>query len=295
MRILPLRIYISPLITVSMITPTLLGQQQKKFLGNPENLSQSLLMHDLFDKILSLAKLEHSVFIIGEIGSGKKRIAKIIHNNSTHSAGPFYSFYCLDIDEKEYEGAFWGHLEFEDNFLTLRYEVLENVVGGTLFLDQFSELSLPLMLKIIDSLNKGSKHLFRHNKMGRPRFILSFNQESYQELIKSSVWDQLLEELNPVVVMLPPLRERKEDIPILINYFLQKIKHEDERWKNLSISDQALRKCFDYAWQGNMLQLKNALIRGAILSYGQTIESKHLPFSMDWQFPYELNGKKINP
>lgn len=250
-------------------------------------------MQDLFDKILSLAKLELNVFIVSEIGSGKKRIAKIIHDNSTRSAESFYSFYCLDIDENQYEEAFWGHLEFEDEFLTLRYDVLEKAVGGTLFLDQFSELSISFMLKIIESLHKGSNHLFRHNKFGKPRFIFSFNQESYQELTHSSIWDHLLKKLNPIVIMLPPLRERKEDIPILIDYFIQEIKQKNDRWKNLSISGAALQKCFNYNWPGNMLQLKNALLQGAILSYGQTIEEKHLPFSMDWQLPYELNGQKI--
>jgi DNA-binding NtrC family response regulator len=122
--------------------------------------------------------------------------------------------------------------------------------------------------------------------------ILSFNQESYRDLINSSVWATLLANLDPVVVMLPPLRERKEDIPILINSFLKEIKDQNSEYNNLSISPQALYDCFNYSWPGNIRQLKNAIFQGAILSYGQMIKSEHLPFTMSWDLQYKLNSDK---
>lgn len=252
----------------------------------------SPLMQDIFHKVLQLAKLDTNVFIIGEIGSGKKKIAEIIHQNSKRSAKPFYSFYCVDINEDDYKDTFWGHLNFDENQLLLKYEALEQVQSGILYLDQFSELSQKYMLNIIASINKGIQQLYRTDTTSKPRLILSFNQESYQGLTKSSVWDTLLSQLDPVVIMLPPLRERKEDIPILINNFLNEIKEQNKDYSNLKISPQALHDCFNYSWPGNIRQLKNAILQGAILSFGQTIKSEHLPFTMNWNLPYKLDNNK---
>jgi len=276
-----------------MTVPTLQKYLKKSSLSDPEKSSRSILMQDIFHKILKLAKLEATVFIVGEIGSGKKRLANIIHKNSNRSRGPFYSFYCVDIDENQYQEAFWGHLKFEDEHLTLKYDAIEKACGGTLYLDHFSQLSPTFMMKIIESFKKGVNNLFRHDKSGIPRLIISFNQESYQEIINTPVWSRLLDLLDPMVVMLPPLRERKEDIPILIEHFLNELREQNNNCKSLKISKQALGDCFNYNWPGNIRQLKNALLQGAILSYGQTIESRHLPFSMNWQLPYEFDGKRM--
>lgn len=254
--------------------------------------SKSALMQDIFFKILRLAKLDSNVIIIGEIGSGKKRLAHIIHENSHRAQGPFHSFYCVDIDENDYKNAFWGHLTFGVNSIALRYDALEKASNGILYLDQFSELPANYMINILDSYSKGCAQLFRFNKLATPRLIISINQESYNKILRSSTWEKMLDELDPVVIMLPPLRERREDIPILINYFLKEIKENSKEFKDLDISTQALYDCFNYSWPGNIRQLKNAIMQGAILSYGQTIKSEHLPFSMSWKLPYDLDGKE---
>ncbi len=266
------------------IKNTLLKDTEKSF--------ASPLMQDIFHKVLQLAKLDSNVFIIGEIGSGKKKIAEFIHQNSKRSTKPFYSFYCVDINEDDYKDTFWGHLNFEGNQLTLKYEALEQTQGGILYLDQFSELSQKYMLNILSSIDKGINQLYRLDNSSKPRLILSFNQESYRDLINSSVWQTMLAQLDPVVIMLPPLRERKEDIPILVNNFLKEIKEQNQDYKNLKISPQALYDCFNYSWPGNIRQLKNAILQGAVLSFGQTIKSEHLPFTMNWNLPYKLDSNK---
>jgi len=85
------------------------------------------------------------------------------------------------------------------------------------------------------------------------------------------------------------LRERKEDIPQLIQSLLQEIKTSYAGYKDLTISTEALYECFNYSWPGNIRQLKNALLQGAILSYGKTIEIPHLPFTMNWKLPYNID------
>lgn len=266
---------------------------QKSRLTDIEKASRSVLMRDIFYKLLSIAKLDSNAIVIGEIGSGKKRLAEIIHQNSYRADGPFYSFYCLDMDEERYKDAFWGHLQFEDENLTLKYDALEKASGGILYLDQFSELPPSLMLNIIESYLKGTKQLFRYDKTHKPRLVISFNQHSFHKILDTSLWEQLLNLLDPVVVMLPPLRERKEDIPLLIEHFMDEIREKNKEWKDLRISAQALCECFNYSWPGNLRQLKNAILQGAILSYGKTIECKHLPFSMTWQLPYEFEGNRL--
>jgi DNA-binding NtrC family response regulator len=256
-----------------------------------ERTSRSVLMQDIFKKILGLAKLDTPVVVIGEIGSGKKRLAQIIHENSDRAEGPFHTYYCVDVNEDEIKEAFWERIEFDEDHIILKYEVLEKATGGILYLDQFSELPPHMMLEMIQSLNKGIKQIFRYDRTSRPRLIISLNQESYRKILNTRVWDTILQELDPVVIMLPPLRERREDIPIIIDFILQEIKQLGADWKDLNISQQAKSECFNYHWPGNIRQLKNAIMQGAILSYGRTIESNHLPFSMSWTLPYEMQDK----
>lgn len=254
--------------------------------------SKSALMQDIYYKILRLAKLDSNVIIVGEIGAGKKRLAHIIHENSSRANQPFYSFYCVDVDESAYKDAFWGHLSFGVNSVVLRYDALEKSSNGVLYLDQFSELTPHFMANILESYLKGCAQLFRYNQSAKPRLIISLNQESYHNILNTSIWEKLLDKLDPVVIMVPPLRERREDIPILIGHFLNEIRQNSSEYKDLNISSQALCDCFNYHWPGNVRQLKNAIMQGAILSYGQTIESEHLPFSMSWKLPYRVDEKK---
>lgn len=250
-------------------------------------------MKDIINKILTLAKLDSNVVIIGEIGSGKKRLARLIHQNSYRSKGPFHSFYCVDVNEDAYKEAFLEHLQFEENHIVLKYDAIEKAREGILYLDQFSELSPYFMLNIIHSFVHCSKHHFKYDKTSKPRLIISMNQESYQEIHNTTTWKSVLQLIDPIAIMLPPLRERKEDIPFYIEVFLKEIKEKYQEWKDLKISPQAFSECSKYNWPGNLRQLKNAILQGAILSYGKTIETRHLPFSMSWKLPYDFEDNKL--
>lgn len=262
--------------------------QQNNSKGEIGFTTDSSLMKDIFKKVKSIASLEKHVILIGEIGVGKKRLAHAIHNNSNRSDGPFHSFYCVDINEAEFKEAFWEHIHFENEHLQIKYDVLEKSGGGILYLDQFSELSSSFMLNLIDSYIRGCKQLYKYNPSLSPRLIISISQEVFQSLTKTEVWSKLLKSLNPISIMLPPLRERKEDIPLLIKTFLEDAKRSEPEWVNLRMSQSAINECILYSWPGNVRQLKNAIIQGAVLSHGEVIESHHLPFSMNWKLPYNL-------
>lgn len=273
--------------------PTLTRNQPDQALLNElEKSLKSALMQDIYDKVLKLAKVDKHVVVVGEIGSGKKRLAEIIHKNSSRSNGPFHSFYCVDVNEEEYRDAFSEHLRFEEEHITLRYDAIEKASGGVLYLDKFSQLPPQFMLDIIDSFVKGCEQLFRYDKASRPRLVISMNQEACHDILNTPVWETILRHLDPVMIMPPPLRERKEDIPVIIDFFLREIRERYGEWSELTISKPALTECFNYNWPGNIRQLKNAILHGAILSCGETIESHHLPFSMSWSLPYELDENK---
>jgi DNA-binding NtrC family response regulator len=262
-----------------------LSPVEKSFKSNP--------MRNALRTILNLAKLDMPVIVIGEIGSGKKRMAQIIHENGSRAAHPFHSFYCLDLTNEEYEEAFREQLHIHDNHFILKYNIIEKASRGTLYLNQFSELRLDLMLNIVQSFKKSSEQLFRYNEKARPRLILSVNMETYASLKNIPGWRTVMDLLNPHTVIIPPLRERKEDIPLLIDFFIETIKLKSKKFLDLSISDAALHACSSYNWPGNIIQLNNALLQGAVLSHGKTIENHHLPFSMNWKLPYKFEGSDI--
>lgn len=250
--------------------------------------TNSVLMKDIFKKVKSIARLDKHLILIGEIGVGKKRLAHIIHKHSHRKHGPFHSFYCIDMNEAKVKEAFWEHIYIENEHLHLKYDVLEKASGGILYLDQFSELSNSFMLNVIDSYIRGCNQLFKYNPVYSPRLIISISQDAFQRIINSEVWNHILKSLNPISIMLPPLRERKEDIPALIETFLDEVKNTEPEWHNLDIAPEAMSECLMYAWPGNVRQLKNAIMQGAVLSHGKIIECHHLPFSMNWKLPYKL-------
>lgn len=252
-------------------------------LGEPENTIRSEIMRDILHKTLRIARLNNNVLIIGENGLKKKRLARIIHKNSNLADGPFHTFYCIDINEEQYKEAFREHLQFREGHMYLKYDVIEKASGGILYLDQFSELEPRFMYNIINSFLKSSEQLFRYSMASKPRLILSMNPGPYKKISRRRLWKTITHLIDPVVIMLPPLRERKEDIPVIIEYYLKQIKADHPEWNNLSISSGALFECLNYNWPGNVRQLKNAIFQGAILSHGQTIEPHHLPFSMSWK------------
>src|SRR5699024_3571293 len=130
----------------------------------------------------------------------------------------------VDINQDKYREAFREQLILSDDHFILKYDVIERASRGILFMDQFSELSEDLMLNIIRSFIKGSRQLYHFSIKAKPRLIISINMDSYNSIIKLPGWQVILELLKPNIIMIPPLRERKEDIPLLIHSFLGELR-----------------------------------------------------------------------
>lgn len=261
-------------------------------LNNLEKTSKSQLMQDIYSKALTLSKIDTNLIIIGESGTGKKRMAHLIHENSVRSKGPFHTYNCMNIDETIYRDAFRERLHVEDEQIVLKYDVIEKAERGILLLNHFSELPPQSMLEMIQLFLKSSRHLFRYEKSAMPRLMLSMKQDEYQKITGNEIWKEILQKIDSVAIILPPLRERQEDIPVYIDFFLEKFKKSNPDWNTLQISDQAVEHCLRYKWPGNIRQLKNALFQGAVFSNGKTIEPGDLPFSMNWSLPYKFDGNK---
>lgn len=255
--------------------------------AQPSFQSKSPLMNDIYQKVKRIANLDKHLLLIGEIGVGKMSLAHAIHRNSSRADGPFHSFYCMNTDENEFKEAFWEQVRIENEHLTLRFDVLEKASNGILYLNKFSELTTAFKLNVIESYIHGCNQLFRYNFAVSPRLIISISQDSFQHFIETEAWGRLLSLLNPVSIMLPPLRERREDIPELIQTFIEEARNSEPSWHDLDITDDAIHECIGYKWPGNVRQLRNAISHGALLAQGQLIERHHLPFSMNWQFPYQ--------
>jgi DNA-binding NtrC family response regulator len=249
--------------------------------------SGNVLMRDIAEKATAIARLDKHLLLIGEMSVGKKRLARHIHDLSGRAGEPFETFYCVDIDEGRFKDAFGEQIYLSKGHINLRYELLEKAGKGTLFIDQFGELNSTFMGGILDSYHSGCNQLFRYNPNDAPRLILSVNQHSYSTLIRKETWINLLHQLDPVALMIPPLRERPEDISTIISQILLEIKDSNSGYEKLKISDEALSLCLSYRWPGNIRQMKNAIIQGAVLSSGQEILPCHLPFSMNWELPYQ--------
>lgn len=249
--------------------------------------SRSPLMKDIYQKVKKIADLDKHLILIGEIGVGKKSLAHAIHRRSSRAGGPFHSFYCMNTNENEFKEAFWEQVHVENEHLTLRFDVLEKASNGILYLNKFSELSTALKLNVIESYVHGCNQLFRYNFAVSPRLIISISQDSFQQFIQTEAWCRLLSLLNPVSIMLPPLRERREDIPAMIQTFIKETRNAEPSWHHLDITDDAIKECMAYKWPGNVRQLRNAISHGALLSQGKLIERHHLPYSMNWHFLYQ--------
>ena len=248
--------------------------------------TRSPLMKDIYQKVMRIAHLDKHVVLIGETGVGKLNLAHAIHRNSSRADGPFHSFYCMNTNEDEVREAFWEHVHVENEHLLLKFDILEKTSHGILYLNNYSDLTNDFKLSIIDSYMHGCRQLFRYNIAASPRLIISISQDSFQHVMYTEAWNKMLTLLDPISIMLPPLRERREDIDAFIMTFIEEARSSDPAWYRLGITDDARRECLAYRWPGNIRQLKNAIFQGALLSHGDQIQCRHLPFSMNWQLPY---------
>ncbi|NLI81909.1 MAG: sigma 54-interacting transcriptional regulator [Deltaproteobacteria bacterium] len=242
-------------------------------------IGKSAVMQRIYRLIEKVAPSKATVLITGESGTGKELIARAIHFNSPRGERPFISVNCGALPETLLESELFGHEKGAfSGAVSLRKGRFELAHQGTLFLDEISEMSPPLQVKLLRILQEmefervgGSQSL----KVD-VRVVAASNRDLRLEVAEGRFRSDLFYRLNVVHVALPPLRDRKDDIPLLVNHFLRKFANEESSC-NLRIHPEAMRLLLDYHWPGNVRELENVIERAVILCNGESVEAKDLP------------------
>ncbi len=244
-------------------------------------IGQSAAIQEVFNTIEKVAKTDANVLILGENGTGKELIARAVHRQSTRSGEVFISVDMGAISETLFESELFGHVKgaFTDAKENRpgRFEVAS---GGTLFLDEIGNLPLSLQAKLLTVLQNRQVTRVGANKPIPVdiRLICATNQPIYKMAQEGSFRDDLLYRINTVEIQLPALRERKEDIPLLAEYFTsvyaQKYKRELK-----GISAPAIKKLQTFHWPGNIRELQHAIERAIILGESDRIQPSDFIFA----------------
>jgi len=241
--------------------------------------STSQCMLEIFSLIKKVAEYKSTVLITGESGTGKELVAKAIHYNSDRASGPFVPINCGAIPDNLLESELFGHVKgsFTDATRS-RKGLLEEAHGGTVLLDEIGELPKFLQVKILRFLQESEIRRIGDTKTLKVdvRVIAATARDLAKEVERGTFREDLYYRLNVISVHLPPLRERKMDIPALVRHFIAKY-NEKLGTSVEEISKEALRALMAYNWPGNVRELENAIERAMVLSAGPRIEIDHLP------------------
>jgi len=246
---------------------------QETIVGNSEAIKRCVQM------ALNVAEGMTTVLIQGESGAGKELIADLIHNNSPRHGKPYIKINCGAIPETLIESELFGH---EKGAFTgadsRRIGRFEEADGGTLFLDEVGELSPSSQVKLLRVLQNGEFTRVGGNRNIRVdvRVIAATNIDLEEALRARRMREDLYYRLNVYPIAVPPLRERREDIPLLAVYFLELYRNRNNKYVT-AISESALAAMRAYSWPGNVRELENAVERAVVLAAGRLITLKELP------------------
>jgi two-component system, NtrC family, response regulator AtoC len=236
--------------------------------GSPSLLGESPSFQEVISAATKVAPWESSILILGESGTGKEVVAKFIHTKSHRAHGPFVAVNCAAIPESLVESELFGHEKGAfTHALERRVGLIESAQEGTLFLDEIGELSLKVQAKLLRFLQ--DKEYFR---VGNPKplvadvRILSATNQNLDDLVKRGTFRlDLLYRINVAEILLPPLRERKEDIPLLLEHFALLLAERYEG-RALHFTNSAINVLCNYFWPGNIRELEHFIERLLILS-----------------------------
>lgn len=269
----------------------LVEEQQKEYTID-NIIGRSQQMREVFKLIGSVANTRTNILIQGESGTGKELVAKAIHFNSPYNREPFIVINCSAISDTLLESELFGHVKgaFTDAVCETKGK-FEIAGKGTLFLDEVGDVSPNLQSKLLrvietrDFMKVGGEKVLKTEA----RIIAATNQELKTLIEKGKFREDLYYRLKVVEISLPPLRERKEDIPDLVGYLLEKI-NRDLRKNVKKVPPEVMKLLKKLSWNGNVRELENALTRAVILAKGDVILAENLPVDTGKKriFPDEL-------
>jgi len=237
------------------------------------------LMKKLWEQVLKTAPTNATIFIFGESGTGKELIARAIHENSSRKNEEFIQVNCAAIPEELIESELFGHIRGAFTGATEKKKgKFELADGGTIFLDEIGDMSLKTQAKVLRVLEEGEVQKVGSSKTGKVdvRVIAATNKHLETEIKEGNFREDLYFRLNVVPLTSPPLREKKEDIPILIEYFNKNFVKENN-FKEKKFTEDTIEAMVKYPWKGNVRELKNIVERIIIMTDSDTVAKKDLP------------------
>ena len=259
--------------------------------------SQSGNMQDVLSVASRVAESKATVLISGESGTGKELIAKAIHYSSKRKTKPFVTVNVASLSENLLESELFGHEKGAfTGAINSRIGRFEQADGGTIFIDEVSEIPLHLQVKLLRAVQFSEVQKVGSNSVTTVDVrILAATNKNLEELISKDLFrEDLFYRLNVVSINLPPLRKRKEDIPLLVDFFINK--YSDENKKQLKgITKEALDELMRYNFPGNIRELENIIERALVLTRNEYITKKDLPSQINAVSeksllnPYDIN------
>ena len=276
----------------------LLSQELKEKFGATDLIGNSFPMRQVRELITKVAGAKATVLISGESGTGKELVARAIHFNSPRKNKPLISVNCSALTETLLESELFGHEKGAfTGAVVQRKGRFETADGGTLFLDEVGEMSSSVQVTLLRVLQNREFERVGGNKTIKVdvRVIAASNKDLMEEINKGTFREDLYYRLNVVHIEVPPLRERKEDIPLLIRYFLERFTREMNKKEVPALAPEVMDALLAYDWPGNIRELENMIERAVILSAGSIISSEVLPFGKRDLGDTELLIEKLIP
>jgi two-component system response regulator HydG len=243
-------------------------------------IGQSPAMRDVFQLVQRVADAALPVVITGETGTGKTLVARALHAESERAAGPFVSVNCAAMPEPLLESELFGHVRGAFTGATsTRPGLFVEAHGGTLFLDEIGDMKAALQAKLLHVLENGKvRPVGSSRERDTDVRVIAATHRDLRELVATGHFrEDLLYRLEGVVIEVPPLRQRREDIPLLAEHFLREARTRHPKATVDRFSNAAVHAMLDYGWPGNVRELEHAVGRAVLLAMGSEIQPNDLP------------------
>ena len=253
-------------------------RQELKVLTGREIVGSSPALRRVLDIATQAAPSSATVLVLGESGTGKELLARYIHQHSSRASAPFVAVNCSAIPETILEGELFGHEKGSFTGAIARREGrFAKAAGGTLFLDEIGELSPSVQVKLLRVLQEGEYEPVGGDTVKSDvRVVAATNKDLHAEMSAGRFREDLFYRLNVIALTSPPLRTRREDIPLLLDHFLGVYAKKNGR-PRLEATREALALLSDYSWPGNVRELENVIERAVVLCKGNRLGPDDLP------------------
>ena len=266
-------------------------ENRRRFELGVEIVGQTPAMQEIFKTIGRVAHTDATVLLQGESGTGKELIARALHSHSPRWSGPFIALNCSAVPRDLLESELFGHEKGAFTGATERRPgVFEGATGGTLFLDEVGDMPLELQAKLLRVIQEreltrlGGRELVQVDC----RLLAATNKDLEREVRQGRFREDLYFRLKVVPIAVPPLRQRRGDIPELVSYFIEKINREMGT-RVMAVAPEAQAQLNDHSWPGNVRELENTLVRAAVLSPGPALMASDLALAHHDDVPVSVN------